>query len=534
MRLKHFLSVLLTLLTLSVGQMWGAPYLQSFNVTTSDTQTTFSSANIASGSAGRVSWTSSSVSYSTSSSGQVNFAANSSMTISVASGYVITKIETSTSTGSSTYYGSLTSSTVTPTVASSKNYTFSNINASSITINNGSTLYRITSTGWIKVYYEAASSCDKKVTITKGSTANGTFDLDKSNGSYDNCDANFVVHVSNIVPASNAQYCNGINATGGNSNVTGPVDGVWTVTYTKGNNLSSTITPTYANKTAASISFENAGTPAPTTTGYYVDDTYELPSTNNYNCNGKTFVGWSTVEVDETDTKPSSNFYEPGEEVTLAASQTFFAVFANSAGSAKTYQFDITANDFNTTSYAANNNEKTTKAVNTSDATDKMDVKWTSNQVMKNSSNMQFQKNNGYIYNSTDLGTINSVTVTSSAGGYNQWYGTTSHPTSGTSLGSDKGFFTVKENNTATGTVSNIRVNFTKSSATYSAYSTSCCTPLGQINGSFFWSTLFEPLSPDKFRSHIPLCNHLFSSSHHRIPPHLIYTMYISRDFGFF
>ena len=61
-----------------------------------------------------------------------------------------------------------------------------------------------------------------------------------------------------------------------------------------------------------------------------------------------------------------------------------------------------------------------------------------------------------------------------------------------------------------------------------------CCTSLGQINGSFFWSTLFEPLSPDKFRSHILLCNHLFSSSHHRILPHLIYTMYISRDFGFF
>ena len=65
-------------------------------------------------------------------------------------------------------------------------------------------------------------------------------------------------------------------------------------------------------------------------------------------------------------------------------------------------------------------------------------------------------------------------------------------------------------------------------------YITTCCTSLGSINGSFFWSTLFEPLSPDKFRSHVLLCNHLFSSSHHRIPHHLIYTMYISRDFGFF
>ena len=69
---------------------------------------------------------------------------------------------------------------------------------------------------------------------------------------------------------------------------------------------------------------------------------------------------------------------------------------------------------------------------------------------------------------------------------------------------------------------------------TYSDYRTTCCTELGSINGSFFWSTLFEPLSPDKFRSHVLLCDHLFSSSHSRILHHLIYTMYISRDFGFF
>ena len=93
-----------------------------------------------------------------------------------------------------------------------------------------------------------------------------------------------------------------------------------------------TVTAYFVTKTAASISFVNAGTPAPTTSGYYVGDSYTLPSTNNNSCNGKTFVGWSTVEVAETNTKPSSNFYEPGGSATLVASQTFYAVFANSSG----------------------------------------------------------------------------------------------------------------------------------------------------------------------------------------------------------
>lgn len=131
--------------------------MQAINGTTAAGSTTFSATNVASGTAGIVSWTSSGVSYSTSSSGRIDFAANSSMTISVSSGYVITKIETNTSTGSDTYYGSLTCTEGSKSVASSKNYTFSSINATSATLNNGSTAYRITSTGWIKVYYEESS-----------------------------------------------------------------------------------------------------------------------------------------------------------------------------------------------------------------------------------------------------------------------------------------------------------------------------------------------------------------------------------------
>lgn len=127
-------------------------------------------------------------------------------------------------------------------------------------------------------------------------------------------------------------------------------------------------------------------------------------------------------------------------------------------GETVTYTLTISASDFNTTSYAANNNEKTSYAVCTTNNSKTYQVLWTSYQVMKNGDNMQWQKSNGYIYNSTDLGTINSVTVNSSAGSFTTYYGTSEHPTSGTTVGN--GFFTTKVGS-ATGTTSSVVISFT-------------------------------------------------------------------------
>lgn len=127
-----------------------------------------------------------------------------------------------------------------------------------------------------------------------------------------------------------------------------------------------------------------------------------------------------------------------------------------------TYMLTIDASDFNTTSYAANNNEKTSNAVCTTDGSKTYEVKWTSYQVMKSGSNMQWQKSKGYIYNSTDLGTITSVTVNSSAGSFTTYYGTTEQPTSGTTVGN--GYFKTNVGG-ATGTTSSIVINFTISTS---------------------------------------------------------------------
>ena len=76
---------------------------------------------------------------------------------------------------------------------------------------------------------------------------------------------------------------------------------------------------------------------------------------------------------------------------------------------------------------------------------------------MQQSQNMQWQKNSGYIYNSTDLGTITGVTITSSAGTFTTYYGTSKQPSSNTTVGG--GFFQIKVGS-ATGTTSKIEVTF--------------------------------------------------------------------------
>ena len=108
------------------------------------------------------------------------------------------------------------------------------------------------------------------------------------------------------------------------------------------------------------------------TSGYSVGQNFTLPSTNNYTCGTRTFVGWSTEEV-TSNTKPTSNFYEPGESVTLAASNSFYAVFANASQGdpvwASTTLASLTSSDVfvfavnvSGTYYAMPNNEGTSSA----------------------------------------------------------------------------------------------------------------------------------------------------------------------------
>ena len=192
------------------------------------------------------------------------------------------------------------------------------------------------------------------------------------------------------------------------------------------------------------------------------------------------FMGWVTEANKENPT--DDNIVKAGASVT-ANGTIYYAVWAigtttRGGSTSKQYSFDITKGDFNTTSYVANNNSKTSTAKASDNST--KSVSWTSNQVMQQSSTMQWQSSKGYIYNTTDLGNITNITITSTAGTFTTYYGTTQQPSQKTSVGTGNGYFQIKVGD-ATGKVSNIKVTFTQTvegetTTTYSDYITTCTT----------------------------------------------------------
>ena len=203
-----------------------------------------------------------------------------------------------------------------------------------------------------------------------------------------------------------------------------------------------------------------------------------------------TFYGWATATWDGkiNDTNGKTIYTSANEMPAVNGAVTYYAVFAKATttgggSTSKQYSFDITPSNFNSTSYAANNNEKTSTAKASDGST--LSVKWTYYQVMLQSSAMQWQKSAGYIYNSTDLGTINSVTVTKSTGTFTTYYGTSKQPSSSTTVGN--GYFQIKVGS-ATGQTSKVTITFTKTTqgaqtTTYSDYLTTCAsTPTPTTN----------------------------------------------------
>lgn len=171
-------------------------------------------------------------------------------------------------------------------------------------------------------YTTTCVQCDYKVTLTKGAEENGTFTLSKSNGTYNNCTSNFVVTVSGITPAEH-YVCSGVTATGGNSTVTGPDgSGNYTVTYTKGNNITSTITANFTPESKYTVIWSQNGDDS-NTAQYYEGDAIVFPSTAS-GCDGKVFRGWSTDPVAETDDEPTyvTSATMPDHDV------TYYAVYA--------------------------------------------------------------------------------------------------------------------------------------------------------------------------------------------------------------
>ena len=152
----------------------------------------------------------------------------------------------------------------------------------------------------------------------------------------------------------------------------------------------------------------------------------------------------------------------PSDATANTASEAGTATFttgadpnAGGSGEKKTYTLTITKDSFNGASYSANNSEKTSTATATDGST--MEVKWTSNQVMLQNEAMQWQKNNGYIYNSTDLGTITNIKIDSTSGTFTPYKGSSAQPTSNGA----GGYFQIKVGSSV-GSTSKVTITFEK------------------------------------------------------------------------
>lgn len=269
------------------------------------------------------------------------------------------------------------------------------------------------------------------------------------------------------------------------------------------NAKTATATITVSAPTPATITLQNYDGDA-TTTGYYSGGSFTLPSENDFVCGDLTFVGWSSVTIDNSATKPSAaTYHEPGESVTLGASNTFYAVFAEASGgggASKTYSFTITGTDIPAPTgggYQTGSTTSTATATDASGAT--MDVEWSYADLIRSTTSgyqgyIQFRSTPGYLYNTTDLGAISSIEI-SNGSNVASFRGTSENPT--TDSGKSDGYFRVARSS-GTGYAQNITITFTKTTGggtTYSNYTTNCvnmrtvyldATEFGDVSGAKF------------------------------------------------
>ena len=162
------------------------------------------------------------------------------------------------------------------------------------------------SSGQAAVYlYKQETSCDNKVTISKGSETNGTFTLDKT-GEQNACDA-----LSVTVTPSPAEHFHVASVSATNPATTGTAgeavdngDGTWTITYSANSKGASTVNVTFEEDTKHTLTFYNNGAQVEQIQVYDGEKIgASLPSlTSNEACHAtsQTFAGWTTENIGST------------------------------------------------------------------------------------------------------------------------------------------------------------------------------------------------------------------------------------------
>ena len=170
------------------------------------------------------------------------------------------------------------------------------------------------------------SSCDKKVTISAGTTTNGTFDLSKT-GEAATCDAAVEVTVTPH-PAEHFEV-DEVTASNDGS-VSGPNgEGEYTVTYAQDYNNSSEINVTFKQKDQYTVTWNNHGMTS--TSQVYEGEKPVFPETpTSCDANSTTFIGWATENWTGklADLAGKTVYTSAAEMPTVTGPVEYFAVFA--------------------------------------------------------------------------------------------------------------------------------------------------------------------------------------------------------------
>ena len=299
--LKRFL-ILLTFVPLAM-QVWGTSYISYLN-DSQDTNTSISSSNVSSGSAGRISWTGTSCTYS---STRVNISAGGSITFTASSGYSITKIVI-TSGSSDSYYGTWTSSPAGGTPSSANTVTLQGFLSQSVTITT-STAFRCTSASSIKIYYTASSSHTITAVSNNDSwgTVSGTTTITATPAS------GYRIKESEpyTVTVGSATVTRGTGTDSNKFTVSASSDCTVRINFEA--------IPTYA------IRFFNNGTQIGSTQNIAEGNSPVVPPDPDPCDEGYAFVGWWTAELAEDNTTAETWI----TDFTVSGAQDYYAVFSH-------------------------------------------------------------------------------------------------------------------------------------------------------------------------------------------------------------
>ena len=189
-------------------------------------------------------------------------------------------------------------------------------------------------------------------------------------------------------------------------------------------------------------------------------------------CSSKTFVGWITNDDYDSDNKPAGLMKPAAGSVD--ADKEYHAVWATSTSGSKTLVMEITRADFDASYHDGAEQDHTSIATANDGSGATLSVDWKSVNVGDFSSKIQIKNASGAgFWNTTDLGSISSVSITSGTD-VAHYENTSAHPTS--TSGTTKGYFTVTKDGSNTGKATKATITFTKTISYYNAYATSCCT----------------------------------------------------------